>query len=657
MQITINDKFWQKYFDLIRDEMIPYQWDVLHDQANITIDKERDDHNIPNEKSHAIENLKIAAGKKSGNHYGWLFQDSDVYKWLESASNSYKINPDEKLLQMMNEIVNLIEDAQEDDGYISTYYQIEAPNLKFRRLFESHELYCAGHLIEAAIAHYKATGDKRLIIVSDKLVECIKNHFGPEDGKINGADGHQEIELALIKLYEVTQDESLLELSAYFLEVRGQDTDFYKNQLKENIDMGLDESPIPNINNEYHQSHKPVIEQEQAVGHAVRLVYMAAAMADVAYYTGNEKLFNTCKKLWNNIVTKRMYITGGIGSTVHGEAFTYNYDLPNDTMYCETCASIGMMFFAKNMLKHEADASYSNIIERCLYNTVISGMDLDGKHFFYVNPLEVDPEASLKDPGKSHVKATRPSWFGCACCPPNIARTLTSVNQYVHSQKKDTVLVNLFMNNHGKININEGSITLEQKTEIPYEGTTNLHVELDNLNKIDLGIRIPGWTENYRIRLNGKDLQPPVEQGYAYLEISDEDTKIEIIFDMDIIEWTSHPKVRGNQGKVALQRGPFVYCLEEEDNSDNLHLNYLLSQPITDKREKDSVLGDMVVLEAIGEKEIILPEWTDHLYKKNVNQELEQLQLKFIPYHTWGNRSTGEMQVWVNKKKTQNVIS
>ena len=271
MSIKVNDKFWERYFKLIRDEMIPYQWNVLHDQENITIDKERDDENIPSEKSHAIQNLKIAAGLAEGDHYGWLFQDSDVYKWLEAASNSYAIHPDEKLLSMMDEVISLIEAAQDEDGYISTYYQINNPKLKFRRLFESHELYCAGHLIEAAVAHYKATGSERLITVSNQFVQCIKNHFGDEEGKINGADGHQEIELALVKLYEVTKDESLLELSAYFLEVRGQDPDFYKKQLEENIENGLSQGPIPTINNEYHQSHQPVMEQEEAVGHAVRL--------------------------------------------------------------------------------------------------------------------------------------------------------------------------------------------------------------------------------------------------------------------------------------------------------------------------------------------------------------------------------------------------
>lgn len=651
MSIKVNDKFWERYFKLIRDEMIPYQWNVLHDQENITIDKERDDENIPSEKSHAIQNLKIAAGLAEGDHYGWLFQDSDVYKWLEAASNSYAIHPDEKLLSMMDEVISLIEAAQDEDGYISTYYQINNPKLKFRRLFESHELYCAGHLIEAAVAHYKATGSERLITVSNQFVQCIKNHFGDEEGKINGADGHQEIELALVKLYEVTKDESLLELSAYFLEVRGQDPDFYKKQLEENIENGLSQGPIPTINNEYHQSHKPVMEQEEAVGHAVRLVYMAAAMADVAYYLNNEKMYEACKKIWKNIVTKRMYITGGIGSTVHGEAFTYDYDLPNDTMYCETCASIGMMFFAKNMLKHETDASYSDILERCLYNTVISGVALDGKHFFYVNPLEVQPEACQKDPGKSHVKATRPSWFGCACCPPNIARTLTSLDQYIYSSNEDSVFAHLFMDNEGEINLDKGTVAIRQETTMPYSGNVRFYLELDNINKMRLGIRIPSWAEDFQIIKDGKEVEGKLDRGYLYLEISKRQTVIDVHFEMKAIQWASHPLVRGNQGKVALQRGPFVYCLEEEDNGENLHLNSITNQQVTEKPVEDSALGDIVLLETIGQKEKITKEWNERLYQKYATKEVEQTQLTFIPYYTWANRSSGQMQVWVNKKE------
>lgn len=649
MITKINDEFWNKYINLVSDKMIPYQWDILHDKLNIKIDRERDDDRIPDKKSHAIKNLRIAAGLENGNHYGWTFQDSDVYKWLEAASNIYALNGDNKLLLMINEIVSLIEEAQDEDGYITTFYQIEAPQLRFKELYESHELYNMGHLIEAAVAHNKATGSTRLIKVSEKIVQCIEENFGNEKGKINGADGHQEIELALIKLYEITQNERCLKLSEYFLKVRGQDTSFYESQLQENIKNGLSEG-VNLPDNTYRQAHKPVVEQEQAEGHAVRLVYMAAAMADVAYYTDDKKLFKACKNIWNNIVHKKMYITGGIGSTVHGEAFTYDYDLPNDTMYCETCASIGLTFFALNMLKNESDASYGDIIEKCLYNTIISGTALDGEHYFYVNPLEVLPIASDKAPDKKHVKSTRPSWFGTACCPTNIARTLSSLDKYLYTRKKDTLLVNVFMGNSAAIKLNGGSVEIKQTTEFPYNGKSTFDIALKDIDEFNLGIRIPAYSENFRIIDKNNEVKFRIKANYAYINIT-ESMKLEVKFDMPIIQWMAHPKVRTNQHKVALQRGPFVYCLEEEDNGQDLNLIHLTNEKISEKRIVDPQLGDIVMLTTDGTKEIIQEEWEDKLYRKVKNKEFSKVPLKFIPYYTWANRSLGEMQVWINKSQ------
>ncbi|MFL2095755.1 glycoside hydrolase family 127 protein [Marinilactibacillus psychrotolerans] len=645
-EITIKDEFWERYIDLIKNEMIPFQWDVLHDQGNITIDKVRNNASIPSDKSHAIENFKIAAGQSKGHHYGWLFQDSDVYKWLESAANVYRIAQDEKLKEMMDEVVDLIEDAQDEDGYLSTFYQIEAPELKFRRLFESHELYCAGHLIEAAIAYQAATNDDRLIQVVEKLIRCIENHFGSEKGKINGADGHQEIELALVKLYEVTQKEEYLELSKWFLEIRGQDPEFYQKQLDENRKIGLGkEHPFP-INTVYYQAHKPVYEQEEAAGHAVRLVYMAAAMADVAYHTENKKMLTAAKRIWKNIVKKRMYITGGIGSTVLGEAFTFDYDLPNDTMYCETCASIGLMFFAKAMLKNEPDAEYAHVMERALYNTVISGMAVDGKHFFYVNPLEVNPESSRLDPTKSHVKPTRPSWFGCACCPPNIARTLTSLEQYIYSEMNDTLYVNLYMDHQGRVKIQNEIVEVEQKISLQSEGSIQLKVK--SSNPIKLALRIPTWVENMVIKKETKEFCYEVIRGYAVITI-DQATTLNLTFDIPVVMHQAHPKVKDDYGKVALQRGPFVYCLEEEDNGKDIHLIRVLDEFKTEVLNQCD-LGKLVSIKAKGEKQIIDKEWEQKLYRGYEKPSFTKNDLTFIPYHLWENRTEGEMQVWIHKK-------
>lgn len=648
--IAITDAFWNRYIQLIREEMIPFQWNVLNDNEDIVIDKERNDASIPSEKSHVIENFKIAAGLKDGHHYGWLFQDSDLYKWLEAVANSLTIEEDKKLKKMADEVIDLLEEAQDEDGYLSTYYQIDAPDLKFRRLFESHELYCAGHLIEAGIAYYQATGEEKLLTIACRFADCINEHFGPEDGKIHGADGHQEIELALVKLYEITGNATYLELSQYLLLIRGQDPDFYTRQLEENREKQLSSESIGPINLNYHQAHKPVTEQDTAEGHAVRLVYMAAAMADVAYLTDNKKMFRACKNIWSNIIEKRMFVTGGIGSTVHGEAFTFDYHLPNDTMYCETCASIGLIYFAYNMLKIETDGSYANVIERCLYNTVISGMALDGKHFFYVNPLEVDPIASKLDPGKSHVKPTRPSWFGCACCPPNIARTLTSISKYIYTMKEDSILVNLFISNKAILDNNGQAVIIEQLADYLEKGEVKIIVTSEGNQGLNIGIRIPDWTNKWSIKISGKFVQPVVKNEYAFISCTKDSEELTIQFDMPILQLAANPLVKSDRGKVAIQRGPFVYCLEEEDNGKNLHLIQLKEEMVV-KVITDPLLGKIQIIESEGQQATIESKWKDKLYLPYKKETVQPKIATFIPYYSWGNRSLGEMAVWIGKKE------
>ena len=642
-QVKITDKFWSKYIEIIKDEMIPFQWEVMNDHLDIEIQKERDDDFIPSEKSHVIENFKIAAGLAEGNHYGWWFQDSDIYKWIEGVAYTLRHHPDPQLEELVDGVADLIEQAQEEDGYLNTHYQIEAPQLKFRVLDRSHELYCAGHLIEAAVAYYDVTKKDKLLKIACKFADCIDRNFGPEAGKIHGTDGHQEIELALVKLYLYTDEEKYLKLAGYLLEIRGQDPDFFQKQLDENVELGLMPGPAPKASNKYLQAYAPVIDQTTAEGHAVRMVYMTTGMAEVAYYTKNQKMLEACETIWKNIVERRMYVTGGIGSTVHGESFTGDYDLPNDTMYCETCAAIGMMYFAHSMLKNDPNRQYADILERSLYNNVISGMALDGKHYFYVNPLESNPAFNEANPGKSHVKSTRPAWFGCACCPPNLARTISNVEKYIYTHQPNKIYTHLYMNHVAEMS----DIKLAQ--QVNYDQHTNITISVTAEKPVSkaLYFRIPSWAGGYHITADGSYIE---EDGYLKIEKEWLGTEtIQIQFEMPVLKITAHPKVRVNVGKVSIQRGPFIYCMEEADNSEDLHLTYLTNQT-NFKVVNGHELGDIQILEAEGEKLVTDTKWQDQLYAYNEQLAWEPVKITLIPYYAWANRTVGEMQVWINQK-------
>ena len=649
MAVKISDKFWSNYQRIIKDEMIPYQWKVLNDEADINIERERDDSSIPNEKSHAIENFKIAAGRKTGHHYGWVFQDSDVYKWLEAAAYTLANNMDEHLREIADSVVDLIGEAQEEDGYLGTYFTIEAPERKFKRLIESHELYCAGHFIEAAVAYHEATGNKKVIEIACKLADCIDANFGEEEGKIHGYDGHEEVEIGLMRLYRLTGEEKYLNLSKFFLYTRGTDGEFFEKQKqndpnKKAIIDGVDRFPLS-----YFQVHKPLLEQDTAEGHAVRLIYMCTAMADAAEASGDERLLNACRKIWRNIVDKRMYITGGIGSTVIGESFTFDYDLPNDTMYCETCASVGLIFFAYQMMKNEAHGEYGDVMERALYNTVLSGMALDGKHFFYVNPLEVNPESYKMDPGKSHVKPLRPEWLGCACCPPNLARLLSSLNRYVYLQKEDTVYSILFMDCEADFKTKKGNLHIKQETEYPYNGTICFHLQQDNDEESEFAVRIPQWLNKYTVSINGETADLEERDGYIYFRKNFSGDTIKLIFDIAIEKWEANPLVRSDIGKVAISRGPFIYCMESVDNGENLHLLKIDRSSKLQYHYDENELGGIGVIKASGYRlSGNQPFENEKLYRKMDDQiSLKPVEIKFIPYYAWANRGINEMQVWI----------
>ncbi|WP_067843015.1 glycoside hydrolase family 127 protein [Amphibacillus sediminis] len=648
--VKIEDDFWVEYRRLIKAEMIPYQWKVLNDQIDINIERERNDHRIPTEKSHAIENFKIAAGHDSGKHYGMVFQDSDVYKWLEAVAYSLRHFPDPDLEQLADSVVDLIAEAQEEDGYLNTYFTINEPYRKYKRLAESHELYCAGHYIEAAVAYYETTGKDKCLKIAQKLANHLFDTFGVDQDKLQGFDGHEEIELALVKLYQVTKDQRYLELSQYFLYERGTDPTFFAKQKKNDPGSKPVIEGMEHFDLEYYQAHKPVIEQEDAVGHAVRLVYLSTAMAEVSRLTYDKRLQDACKKLWKSIVRKRMYITGGIGSTVNGEAFTTDYDLPNDTMYCETCASIGLIFFAHSMLKNEPNAEYANVLERALYNTVLAGMALDGKHFFYVNPLEVEPKKSKGDPQKSHIKVTRPGWFGCACCPPNIARLLTSLEKYIYHVDNNKVWIHLFVKSEIEVKDNTDTLKIKQSLGLLESEKLKFEVHGDNKKSYTIAIRIPDWVHHASFKVNDKEIIPELKEGYAYFTKNwGEDELITMSISAEPRFVYANPLIRDNLGKVALQKGPFIYCLEGKDNSEPLQLLSVKtdSQPVEIIEEDDHLIKHKIICQGlkISDRQLShlpLYDYTDKRY-------YQETELTFIPYYCWANRGPNEMQVWVDE--------
>lgn len=654
MQVILNDKFFGKYRDIIRTEMIPYQWKVLNDEIAIKIERERNDNSIPNEKSHAIENLKIAAGISEGDHYGWVFQDSDVYKWLEAVAYSLKDKMDDDLKSIADDVVSLIGQAQEEDGYLSTYYTIKEPDRKFKNLGEGHELYCAGHFLEAAVAYNEATGNEKVLQIAYKLADYIDSYFGDEDGKHFGIDGHEEIEIGLMRLYRVSGNDRYKKLAEYFINSRGVKPGFFIEQWKEldnNLLGGVRSFPLT-----YFQNHVPVKEQDTAEGHAVRLVYMCTAMADIAAANNDIELYNACLKIWRNIVDKRMFITGGIGSTVIGESFTLDYDLPNDTMYCETCASVGLAFFARQMLRNKAHGEYADVMERAIYNTVIAGMALDGKHFFYVNPLEVNPESSKKDPTKSHVKFIRPEWLGCACCPPNLARLLMSVDKYIYHQDKDAFYFDLYIGSEVNANIAGSEMNIIQISDYVWDGNVEIKVNCKDKSseKKTLAFRIPDWAEDYKVCIDMKELDTDIEDsyfkdGYLYVSRAWTENTVKITFDMTPVIWKANDKVKDDYGKVAISRGPFIYCLEGIDNGDNLQ-NVFVNPDVKFKYNYyPELLGGVGILECDGYREN-----TDNnkLYKKrnSVKSWAEEIKLKWIPYYAWANRGENEMTVWVRER-------
>ncbi len=607
-KVKVNDHFWAPRIELNQKVTIPIALDQCY-------------------KTGRVENFKIAGKLTKGKFQSeYPFDDSDLYKIIEGASYSLQTNPNPFLESRIDSVIQYINLAQEPDGYLYTNRTIDSLHMHpwvGKKRWEkdpelSHELYNLGHLYEAAYAHFLATGKRTLLDVAIKSANLVDHDFGP--GKLSYYPGHQVIEMGLAKLYRITGEERYLKLAKFFLDCR-------KN------------------GDEYNQAHIPVIEQDKIVGHAVRATYMYAGMADVSALTGDISYQNAIDKIWNDLLKTKLYVTGGIGSAGKNEGFSDPYSLPNLTAYCETCASISNVFWNYRMFLLEGDAKYFDVLERTLYNALLSGISLSADRFFYPNPLE------------SHGKNKRSAWFGCACCPSNICRFIPSVPGYVYAQKNDSLYVNLFMNNTATINLRGDQLSIEQVTDYPWSGKITMKINPGKRGKFNLLVRIPGWAQNqalpsdlYRfktpemagatISVNGTKADFQLTKGYAVISREwKKGDQLILNLPMPVRELVAHPEIKEDSGRVAIQRGPLVYCFEWPDNKEvkipNLQLN---SKNSYQTQFIPDLLNGITVIKTTG-------------IETGVKTGNTKQSITAIPYYSWANRGAGEMNVWMKIQK------
>jgi uncharacterized protein len=630
----ITGGFWARKADMVAREMLVYQWKALNDE-------------VPGaEPSHAIENFRIAAGESRGEFKGNIWQDSDVAKWLEAASYSLSHHPDPALEAGVDEAVRLIAKAQRPDGYVNSYFIVVAPEKRWTDLAWGHELYCAGHLIEAAVAHGACTGKGALLDVARRYADCIDRTFGTGPGKIRAACGHPEIELALFRLWRATGEDRYRDLARFFIGERGRDP----GALVGKVPMGFEIPATRWFGADYFLAHEEVRSQEEATGHAVRAVYLYSAMADEYAASGDPSLLAALRRLWDSLVSRRMYLTGGIGSQAHGERFTFDYDLPSDTAYAETCASIGLAFWAARMNSIEGDSRYADVLERALYNGILSGASLDGTRYFYVNPLAAEPAAIACRQDHEHVKGARVQWFGCSCCPPNIARLVASQASYLYGTSEGAVWVHHYAQGEAEAPVAGARVRIGQETDYPWSGAISLSVEPDRDTEFELRLRIPDWCGNARCSVGGARGDWPIERGYLVLKRRwKPGDQVELDLEMRCRVLEADPRIPELAGMLAVQRGPLVYCAESVDNGEALHSLVLDPEASIEAEYDPSLMGGAVRLRARALRDCPSDAAGSALpYGEKKRGASVSVQLTLVPYHMWGNRSPGgEMRVWL----------
>lgn len=629
-EASLTDTFWAPRQETTRRVTLPIELKHLRDTGSIDAFR-----------------LDWRPGEPNPPHVFW---DSDVAKWVEAAAYSLATHPDPALAADLADVVRLIAGAQQPDGYLNVHFTVVEPEKRWTNLRDRHELYCAGHLMEAAVAHEQATGDDTLLDALCRYADYIATVFGRGESRKRGYPGHEEVELALVRLYRHTGEARYLDLARYFVEERGRQPHYYDQEAQA---RGEDPALWHGRDYRYLQAHLPVLQQDTAEGHAVRAMYLYSGMVDVATETGDEALLEAARRLWANVTRRRMYVTGGIGSASQGERFTWDYHLPNYSAYTETCAAIGLVFWAHRLLQVEPRGDYADVMERALYNGVLSGISLAGDRFFYVNPLAVDYHAYRDEVdryGRSSVVPERQDWFGCACCPPNIARLLTSLGGYAYSTAADALYVHLYIGGGVTASVGDTEVTLSIKTDYPWGEQVRLTVRPERPAEFDLAVRLPGWCRAPKLAVNGAPL--PVAEvsrdGYAHLRRTwKAGDVVELMLPMPVERVYAHPEVREDAGRVALQRGPLVYCLEEVDNGANLEAVRLPRDVDLRVEWRPNLLGGVVVLGGEGWR-LDRSAWGDDLFRARRPVE-SSVELTAVPYYAWANRDPGDMLVWIRE--------
>lgn len=632
--VRLTGGLWAARQAINRDRTIPAIYDRL--AATGRIDAWRMDPNRERPKKRSVINM---------------FFDSDTAKWIEAVGYSLATHPDPALESQTDALIAMIAEAQTPDGYLNTYFGNLEPENRWRNLRDWHEMYNAGHLIEGAVAYARATGKRQMLDVLARCADHIAAQFGPRDGQRPGYCGHPEIELALVRLYRETGEAKYLDLAKYFIDERGASPHYFDLEARE---RGEDPADFWAQTYRYCQAHLPLRQQTEATGHAVRACYLYAGVADIALETGDAELRDVSRRLWDDLTRHQMYITGGLGPAHSNEGFTFAYDLPDETAYAETCAGIALAFWAWRMFHLDPHGRYIDVLERAIYNNVLSGVSFEGDHFFYANPLTSYPYVNPHEhfsgiTSERHYR--RQPWFNCPCCPPNLARLVASIGGYVYSTRADRAYVHLYTPNQARLTLGGGPVTLDTRTAYPWDGAVTITVETDAPRRFELALRVPGWCRGFALAINGQAQALVPENGYVVVEREwRAGDQIALTLDMPVERIAAHPMIRQAAGQVALQRGPIIYCLEEADNGPRLANVVIPPGAALSAAFAPDLLGGAGVI--TGEALRIEPAaWPDAMYAPQATVETARTPFTFraIPYFLWANRAPGEMRVWLRQ--------